>query len=570
MNHRALFSAAFLLIASAVLAAAPQPPTAIALDPAIECWPHSQFPLLGAEVTPPEDVVRSRLYFRCSLYPDYWFVDLKPENGAYRGVAPQAEEACPQVHYYVEALERDFTSTRTEERVADVAPSDECRRRNPAAAWFPGDDPNIYLGSTLGATGMAPGFKTVGIVGFISSTGTTVALSTGGVSGGMIAGIAAAGGAAAGLGIVAGGSDSTTTTPPVSGGPPPATTTVPVTTTVPAPSGIRACFTIDPPTAQIEVNHALRVDGRCSEGDGLNYIYDLGDGRTREGQPFITPSWSNPGTYRLTLTVWRETSLSALPPHPHGSRSAGAALGLRAPAARPGAREEDMMTREVHVIEPTPPPASLVADFIAQGHDDTCIADFDGSPSKGDIVRYEWALDLDNKLRSGVIQAEGLRVTHDWDSSCYNSDGYLRSRLTVVGRDGSSASIAKNSKLWDYVYNPLKRGAVESSFQTEILETRGAKGQVSLEGVAAFPVSSEAPARFRFSTGKKQITLDAVATSAGEAFLWRFDFTGAPGFVPGSLRTLSGQEVSRDGYSIVLRFSGAEQERARFQYRLEP
>jgi hypothetical protein len=83
-------------------------------------------------------------------------------------------------------------------------------------------------------------------------------------------------------------------------------------------------------------------------------------------------------------------------------------------------------------------------------------------------------------------------------------------------------------------------------------------------------VSSEAPARFRFSTGKKQITVDAVATSAGEAFLWRFNFTGAPGFVPGSLRTLSGQEVSRDGDSIVLRFSGAEQERARFQYRLEP
>jgi hypothetical protein len=549
MSHRALFSAAFLLITSAGLSAAPQPPTAIALDPAIECWPHSQFAVLGAEVTPPEDVVRSRLYFRCSLYPDYWFVDLKLENGAYRGVAPQAEEACPQVHYYVEALERDFTSTRTEEQVADVAPSDECRRRNPAVAWFPGDDPNIYLGSTLGATGMAPGFKAVGIVGFISSTGATVALSTGGISGGMIAGIAAAGGAAAGLGIVAAGGDSTTTTPPVGGGPPPATTTstVPVTTIVPAPTGITACFTTDPPDAQIEVNHSLRVDGRCSKGDGLNYIYDLGDGRTREGQPFITPTWSNPGTYRLTLTVWRESA-----------------------SARPGAREEDTMSREVHVVEPTPPPASLVADFTARGQDDTCRADFDGSPSKGDIVRYEWALDLDNKLQSGVVEAEGIHVNHDWDSSCYYSDGYLRNRLTVSGRDGSTASVTKNSKLWDYVYNPAKRVAIDSSFQTEILETKGARGQVTMEGVAGFPVSSEAPARFRFSTGKRQIAVDAVATSATEAFLWRFDFTGAPGFVPGSLRTLSGQEVARDSYSIVLRFSGAEQERVRFEYRLAP
>jgi hypothetical protein len=91
-----------------------------------------------------------------------------------------------------------------------------------------------------------------------------------------------------------------------------------------------------------------------------------------------------------------------------------------------------------------------------------------------------------------------------------------------------------------------------------------------MEGVAGFPVSSEAPARFRFSTGKKQITVEVVATAATESFLWRFDFTGASGFVPGSLRALSGQEVARDAYSIVLRFSGAEQERARFEYRLEP
>ncbi|MGH9332658.1 MAG: hypothetical protein ACRD21_02785, partial [Vicinamibacteria bacterium] len=106
-----------------------QPPPQIALDPSIECWYHSEFPVLAALVTPPDDVVRSRLYFRCSLYPDYYFVDLKDESGAFRGVAPQAEENCPQVHYYVEALSRDFASTRTEERVAQVSSPDECRRR---------------------------------------------------------------------------------------------------------------------------------------------------------------------------------------------------------------------------------------------------------------------------------------------------------------------------------------------------------------------------------------------------------------------------------------------------------
>ncbi len=190
-----------------------QAPAEIALDPAIECWSHSEFPMLGATVKPPEGVVRSRLYFRCSLYPDYYFVDLSDETGAYRGAAPQADEACPQVHYYVEALGSDFSSVRTEERIAEVAGPDECRRRYPGSAWFAGENPNIYLGS-LGTTGMAPGFKTLGIVGFISSTGSIVAASSG-ISTGAIVGIGAAAGAAAGVGVLATGGNSTTTTAPI-------------------------------------------------------------------------------------------------------------------------------------------------------------------------------------------------------------------------------------------------------------------------------------------------------------------------------------------------------------------
>jgi hypothetical protein len=187
MNHRNARNLRFFLLGSilsglcggAQAANAAQPTAEIALDPAIECWSDSEFPLLGALVTPPSELVRSRLYFRCSLYPDYYVVDLAAESGAYRGVAPQAEEACPQVHYYVEALSRDFTSVRTEERVANVASPDECRRRFPGLAWFPGEDPNIFLGSTLGTTGMAPGFKTLGIAGFISSTGSAVSARAG-------------------------------------------------------------------------------------------------------------------------------------------------------------------------------------------------------------------------------------------------------------------------------------------------------------------------------------------------------------------------------------------------------
>ena len=564
MNHGSagnlgsfLLGSIFWAAAQASLAA--QPAAEIALDPDIECWSHSEFPLLGALVIPPEDVVRSRLYFRCSLYPDYYFVDLAAETGAYRGVAPQAEEACPQVHYYVEALSRDFTSVRTEERVADVASPDECRRRFPGAAWFPGEDPNIFLGTTLGSTGMAPGFKTLGIAGFISSTGSTVALAgTGGISTGAVAGIAAGGAAAAGLGVLATGGNSTTTTVPIVVPPPASTTTAPATTTIPpAPAGLAACFTLDPASGRIEVNHSLRIDGRCSQGgDGLTFHYDLGDGRTRDGQPFITATWPNPGTYTLTLTVARNST----------SARSGQAL------------EEDSVSREIRVDAPPeppeppepPPPSPVVADFTARGVSfDSCVGEFNGSPSSGDIVRYSWDLDLNGDFGS-VIQAEGQVVTHDWGSACFRTDGFVTARLTVFGPSGNQSAVTKQVNILPFNPNSAKRSLVESSFASEMLEAEGVEGQVVIEGVRGFSVSADAPTRVQYSGRRGRASIEAVAAAATGPFLWRFDFSGAKGFVPGSLRTVSGQEVARDAFSVVLRFSGGAFERARFEYRLEP
>jgi hypothetical protein len=550
MNHRIASSLALCLLASipssaAAASAALQPPAEISLDPAIECWSDSAFPVLGAQVIPPEDIVRSRLYFRCSLYPDYYFVDLTTEGGAFRGVAPQADAACPQVHYYVEAIGRDFTSVRTEERVAQVAPPDECRRRDPAVVWFAGEDPNIFLGSTLGTTGMAPGFKTVGIAGFISSTGGTIALSSGGLSTGAIAGIAAGGAAAAGLGVLATGGNTTTTTAPVIGPPPStSTTTAPATTTVsPAPSGLVACFTLDPADGRIRVGEPLRIDGRCSQGADT-FRYDLGDGRTREGQAFITPSWPHAGDYRVTLTVSRNTT----------SAKAGQAL------------EEDSLSREIHV-EPEP----VTADFTARRVDSrSCIGEFDGSSSQGNIVQYLWELDLDNDMGHGLVRREGSVVRYDWKSGCFEFDGRFRARLTVVGEGGSHDAVTKDLDIFGFNPDVVGNRVVEGSFASEILEGRGIEGQVIVEGGRGFSVSAGTQARIQFRSSRERVGVETVATRATEPFLWRFDFSGVKGFVPGSLRVLSGQEVARDAHSVVLRFSGAAYERARFEYRLSP
>lgn len=521
----------------------------IALDPAIECWYDSQFPILGARVTPPEGIVHSRLYFRCSLYPDYYFVDLVDENGTFRAVAPQADDKCPSVHYYVEALSQDFTSTRTEERIADVSSASECRRRYPTAAWFPGEDPKIFLGSTINGQTLAPGFKSLGIAGFITSTGATLPAAQGGISTGLVAGLAAGGGAI-GVGVLAagGGNGSTTTTAPASP-PPPPTTTVPPTTSIPSVQSLKACFALDPADGVVKENEILKIDGRCSEGgDPIQFRYDLGDGRIKQGQPFITVVWPNAGIYTLTLTVSRD-STSVRSGH--------------------GVVEESSVSRQITVERAIEP---VVADFVAQPKIDTCIVTFDASSSSGPIDRYQWALDVNNDFGSGVIRLEGQRVTYDWKSSCFRSNGSFVARLTVVGTAGNTDSIEKRIAILvplTLTGDQTAKGGVEGSVSTSMLDSKGARGQVLLGETQSYPMTSGAPVMLRYSAKSGRNELQAVMTTETPA-LWRFDFSGTRGFVAGSLRTLSGQEVSHDAYTVVLRFTGQPGERAQLEYRIEP
>ena len=113
--------------------------TAMNFDPAIECWYHDQFPQLDAGFDPEGPFAQNRLYFKCTSYQDYYFVDLTSEGGIHRAVAPMAEDNCPSVEWYVEVVRPDFSSSRSETRNAPVTSYSECRRRNPGVAFFQGD-----------------------------------------------------------------------------------------------------------------------------------------------------------------------------------------------------------------------------------------------------------------------------------------------------------------------------------------------------------------------------------------------------------------------------------------------
>ena len=532
-----------------------QPMPQIDLDPAIECWYHSDFPTLTALVDPSEEIVNSRLYFRCSLFQDYYFVDLKIEGGVFTAVAPQAEETCPLVHYYVEAVTRDFMSVRTPERVAEVTSANECRRRHPAAASFLGEDPQILLGSTSAGPALAPGFKSVGVSAFMSATGSVVASSAGaagGSSAAIIAGVAA-GGAAVGVGVlVAGDSDSTTSqpaaimlSPPPPPPPPPPPVTVPPTS---PPAQLKACVRFDPINAIVDVNERLVVDGRCSEGgDALTYTYDLGDGRIKEGQAFIVVVYSTPGTYKLQLTVRNAATTFA---------------GARRP-------DEDTITRTVRVRQ------DLVADFDAYNVDvESCHAEFDASPSSGDIAQYRWELDINNDFGEGVIRTSGKIVRHRWTAKeCFRAEGKMTTRLTVVGPDGVTETVTKQVNVFgERLPEATIAPALETSLTTQFVgldRSVRVAAQVILADGRSQPVSVGGPSIFRYRGTRGLNAIDGVVMAPlEEPVMWRFDFSQSSHFVPGSLRLVSGTAVSSDGRSIVVRMSGRPGERVRIEYEL--
>lgn len=183
-------------------------------DP-IDCWPVDAFLLVQSSFVPPEDIQTAKFYFRSIEHLDYYYVELTLGTNGGRAIAPKAEPTTPGVSYYLELVTRSFSAFRTEERNVPVASGSECKRRDPGAAFYTGQNPDIAVGATrLGATPLPPGFQADGIARFLSATGISgEAGGGGGVSGktlGIIAGIGGAGAAA--LALSGGGSSETTTT----------------------------------------------------------------------------------------------------------------------------------------------------------------------------------------------------------------------------------------------------------------------------------------------------------------------------------------------------------------------
>ena len=186
----------------------------------LECLTRDEFPMLNALIEPPADVQLARLFFRAAQHSDLYFVDmaLSAVDGKFHVVLPKASPETTSIHYYVEAIDREFDSVRTEEFVAVVETAIACKRRGPVA-WFTGSNPGIVVNAVApGAPAIPAGFQAAGISAFISSTGIVTAATAGAAVGGGLAVpgvlLVVAGGAVASGGIVVAATGNDEASPP--------------------------------------------------------------------------------------------------------------------------------------------------------------------------------------------------------------------------------------------------------------------------------------------------------------------------------------------------------------------
>ncbi len=228
------------------------------------CVAAEKYARLSACFRPEDALARGRIYFRPDGVGDWFYVEMTGQPPCLQGVLPRPKKDLQTIEYYVSGMDREFAEVRSGEHQVRVTEGDTC----PGGALAPiVESSSVIIGS---ASGAAP-------AGFLTG---------GGISTGLILGVAGGAAAVATAVVVAGGggeepsppptttttttttsttSTTTTTTTTTTTRPPPPTTT---TTTQPA------CET-DPPVVSIIFPSTGSLPGTSTE---IRAFGDDGDG----------------------------------------------------------------------------------------------------------------------------------------------------------------------------------------------------------------------------------------------------------------------------------------------------
>jgi hypothetical protein len=184
----------------------------------VRCVIVDRFPVLEARFEPDGMLAQARVLFRAAGSEVWYYVEMKQDQGAFRGILPKPLKTTPRIEYYVEAVDRSLGQARTPDYSAAVVGPGQCAPKLRVAATVA--SANIPLGSLApGGTLLPPGFSAAGIVDVVAggavaangaAAGATGATAGGGLSTATLLGVVGAGVVAGGAAIAVSASRSDT------------------------------------------------------------------------------------------------------------------------------------------------------------------------------------------------------------------------------------------------------------------------------------------------------------------------------------------------------------------------
>ena len=189
--------------------------------------------------------------------------------------------------------------------------------------------------------------------------------------------------------------------------------------------------------------------------------------------------------------------------------------------------------------------------------------DRDGGAAE--IVQYEW------DFGDGRPGAEGVFVSRQFPQP----DVY-GVRLTVTNQDGRQGTntqfVVVESRETSDNEARLRNASVVVTSRPEFPDgNEGIRLHVSLNDGASAITTGPAATRQRLRARGGENVLEArLLTEASAPGRWRFDFSGDPAFVAGSIRVDAGQVLTVDGQSVVFRIPEKPGPYVRFRFRIAP
>jgi hypothetical protein len=473
---------------------------------AIECIEPGKFAVVLSGIDPVDEVQTAKVYFRSSLYPDFYYVEMTRDADRFVGVLPQVSPETPEVVYYLEAIDSVFESSRSREFLADVDDCDD----DPAAAYYTGSEPGIIVGATTaGSSALPPGFSAIGIVGTITAVGVSS-----GVGGGVGAGVAVA--AAVGAAGVAGavvatspGESSTTTVVAAQPSTTVATTSVPPSGS-PSPSPSTTTVTTSITTTTVAPGGTTTVPGPSTT--------------TVPG-----PSTTTTSTPTSTTSSSSSTTTTSAPPL-DASCFTVQVLG-------------DCKVR-LNATCVSPPVDRY--DWVLDTQDKFKRVTVSNGPA---VFDHTW---------SGDDCGDGSTITFSLTVYRGGSSSSATKSIYVPGND--LKALPEERLL------PLKMAAMlELSSSGE----RG-KARIALDGLAVQPVvSSGQPVELRVdaAAGKREVAA-VIVGGRGEPGLLRLDLSATLEVVSGSLRATEGNVLTQGPRAVTFRLAGQPGETVRFTFEL--